>query len=153
MLRIRTVCLAYIIFVQITTSSRHGHFLLAKFWCKLSSCVFNKSFVMFPTFMILWRGGGGGGGMGDFRNKYPVNWFERKKNLARKYLGEKYPALKKKISLMVYSAEKKSYNVISWGKNFISRGLGKNNSYISQITHTSSPPQKKSNSWPIKLSL
>ena len=31
MLRIRTVCLAYIIFVQITASSAHGHFLLAKF--------------------------------------------------------------------------------------------------------------------------
>ena len=50
--------------------------------------------------------------MGDFRKKYPAHWFEGKSILARKYLGEKYPALKK-ISLkadnltMLYVGEKK----------------------------------------------
>ena len=56
------------------------------------------------------------GVMGDFRKNVLQTDFERKKH-ANKFLGEKYPALQK-ISLMTYSAEKKSYTVICWGKNF-----------------------------------
>ena len=77
--------------------------------------------------------------MGDFRNKYPVDRFERKKNLARKYLGEKYPALKKKISLMVYSAEKKSYNVIRRGKKFYLQRFGQKQ-FLHQPNHPYLPP-------------
>ena len=87
---------------------------------KLSSYVYNKSFTMFSTMIIsqgakhlTFAGGGWGVGMGDFRKKSPAHWFERKNILARKYLGKKYPALKK-ISLkadnltMLYVGEKNS---------------------------------------------
>ena len=49
-----------------------------------------------------WGGGGGGwyDRKGDFRKKCPAEWFQRKKILPRKYLAEKIPTLKKKISFM-----------------------------------------------------
>ena len=150
MLRIQTVCLAYIIFVQITASSRHGHFLLAKFWCKLSSCVFNKSFVMFPTFMILWRGGGGG--YGWFQKQISCGLIWEKEKSCKEIPGGKVSCTEKKISLMVYRAEKKSYNVISRGKKFYLQRFGQKQ-FLHQPNHPYLLPPKKSNSWPIKLSL
>ena len=65
--------------------------------------------------------------MGDFRKNVLQTGFERK-NACKYFLGKKYPALKK-ISLMTYNAEKKSYTVICQGTNFLlQRGLGKNSS-------------------------
>ena len=43
-------------------------------------------------------GGGGEGGMGDLGKKYPADWFQGEKNLARKYLGEKNSCTEKNIS-------------------------------------------------------
>ena len=51
----------------------------------------------------------------------PCRLISRGKKHANKFLGEKYRALKK-ISLMTYNAEKKSYAVICLGKN--SREVG-----------------------------
>ena len=60
--------------------------------------------------------------------KMSCRLISRGKKHANKFLGEKYPALKK-ISLMTYNAEKKSYTVICRGKNFLlQRALGKNSS-------------------------
>ena len=65
--------------------------------------------------------------IGDFR-KMSCRLISREKKHADKFLGEKYPTLKK-ISLMTYNAEKKSYTVICQGTNFLlQRGLGKNSS-------------------------
>ena len=55
--------------------------------------------------------------MGDFRKKCPAVLFREEKKHVSKFLGKKNPALKK-ISLMTYNAEKKSYTVISREKNF-----------------------------------
>ena len=69
-----------------------------------------------------------GKGMGDFRKKiYPVDWFRGEKNLARKYLGEKLPALK-----IMYTYR---YIRCISGKESNSRGWGEF-LYPNQITHT-----------------
>ena len=75
-----------------------------------------------------------GKGMGDFRKKiYPVDWFRGEKNLARKYLGEKLPALK---TMYTY----RYIRCIS-GKESNSRGLGR----ISLPKPNYSYPPEKSN--------
>ena len=56
------------------------------------------------------------GVMGDFK-KMSYRLTSRGKEHANKFLGEKHPALKK-ISLIKCNAKKKSYTVISRGKNF-----------------------------------
>ena len=56
------------------------------------------------------------GVMGDFK-KISCRLISRGKEHANKFLGEKYPALKK-ISLITYNAKKKSYTFICRGKNF-----------------------------------
>ena len=55
--------------------------------------------------------------MGDFRKKYSADWFREEKSRQRNSWEKQYPALKK-ISLMTYNAEKKSYTVICRGKKF-----------------------------------
>ena len=62
--------------------------------------------------------------MGDFRKNILQTDFEGKIVEGNTW-GEKYPALKKNISLMAYNAEKRSYSAICWGKKSGSRGLGK----------------------------
>ena len=47
--------------------------------------------------------------------KMSCRLISRGKKDADRFLGKKYPA-RKKISLMTYNAEKKSYTVICWGK-------------------------------------
>ena len=47
--KIRTVRFAYVIFVRITRFSQSWAISMAKFRCKLSSNVFNKSFAIFRT--------------------------------------------------------------------------------------------------------
>ena len=100
---------------------------------KLSSYVYNKSFAMFPTMMIFqgakhltFAGEVEGVGMGDFRKKYPAHWFERENILARKYLGKKYPVLKKCLSrpiiLQHYMLGKKIPSPEIWGKASLPRG-------------------------------
>ena len=54
------------------------------------------------------------GVMDDFRKNIVQTDFERKKD-ANKFLGEKYPALKK-ISLMAYNAEKKNRTPLHVGE-------------------------------------
>ena len=54
--------------------------------------------------------------MGDFRKKMSCRLISRGKKHANKFLGEKYPTLKK-ISLMTHNAEKKSYPVIIMSGN------------------------------------
>ena len=67
---------------------------------------------------------GGREGTGDFRKKYPADWFWGE-NLTRKKFGEGgYPALKKNYC-----------TVICRGNNYISRGLEKKN----VLTQTKSP--------------
>ena len=74
--------------------------------------------------------------MGDFRKKYPADWFQGKNNLARNYLGKNFSDEKKK-SLMAYNAGKKNLTPLYVReKNSISRGLGEKNSYTNQITLT-----------------
>ena len=53
--------------------------------------------------------------------------FEGKK-ACKEIPGKIYPALKK-IMLMTYNADKKSYTVISRGKNFLLQRSGKKKSY------------------------
>ena len=55
--------------------------------------------------------------MDDFRKNIAQTDFERKKH-ANKFLGEKYPALKK-ISLTTYNAEKKILHRYMSGKKFL----------------------------------
>ena len=54
---------------------------------------------------------------------------------------KQYPALKK-ISLMTYNAEKKSYTVICGGKNYLLQGFGKK---LLPENHPYSPPPQTSN--------
>ena len=75
--------------------------------------------------------------MDEFRKNIWQTDFERKKH-ANKFLGEKYP-VQKKISLMTYNAEKKSYTVICRGKISNSR----------EIWHEILPIQTKSVKSPI----
>ena len=75
-----------------------------------------------------------GKGMGDFRKKiYPVDWFRGEKNLARKYLVEKLPALK-----IMYTYR---YIRCISGKESNCRGLGR----ISLPKPNHSYPPEKSN--------
>lgn len=60
---------------------------------------------------------------GDFGKKYPADWFQGGKNLARKYLGEKSSCTEKKNLSWGIILEKKSCTVVCQGKNSISRGL------------------------------
>ena len=86
--------------------------------------------------------GGGGGGIGDLGKKYPADWFQGEKNLARKYLGEKIPVLKK-ISLIVYNTGKKSLTLLYVREEILSPEVWGKNSYPNQITHTPPPPPTK----------
>lgn len=63
--------------------------------------------------------------MSDFRKKISCRQISRGKIVQGNTWGEKYPALKKNISLMAYNAEKRSYSALCWGKKSGSRGLGK----------------------------
>ena len=58
--------------------------------------------------------------------KYPAHWFERENILARKYLGKKYPVLKKCLSrpiiLQHYMLGKKIPSPEIWGKASLPRG-------------------------------
>lgn len=69
----------------------------------------------------------------------------RENNLARKYLGKNFPALKR-ISLVEYNAWKKFYTTICRGKNSISRGVRKE--FFPKPNHPC-PPQK-SHDLPLK---
>ena len=86
--------------------------------------------------------GGGEGGIGDLGKKYPADWFQGEKNLARKYLGEKIPALKK-ISLIVYNTGKKSLTLLYVREEILSPEVWGKHSYPNQITHTPPPPPTK----------
>ena len=67
--------------------------------------------------------GGGEGGIGDLGKKYPADWFQGEKTLARKYLGGKSSCTGKKNLSWGIILERKSCTVVCWGKNSISRGL------------------------------
>ena len=94
--------------------------------------------------------GGGEGGIGDLGKKYPADWFQGEKNLARKYLGEKIPALKK-ISLIVYNTGKKSLTLLYVREEILSPEVWGKHSYPNQITHTPPPPPQKSNGQPLSF--
>ena len=58
------------------------------------------------------------GFMGDFREKYPVDWLREENSMQRNSWEKQYPALKK-ILLMTYNAKKKVFHCYMWGKKFI----------------------------------
>jgi len=84
------------------------------------------------------------GGMDDFRKKYAADCFWEKKRPCKEILRGKNILHWKKISLTVYNAVKEPYTVKCSEKNYISRGLGKKNSYPNQTSRTraSTPPPK-----------
>ena len=72
--------------------------------------------------------GGRGGGIGDFGKKYPADWFQGGKNLARKYPGEKSSCTEKKIShgvsywkksLALLYVREKILSLEVWRKKFL----------------------------------
>ena len=78
--------------------------------------------------------------MSDFRKKiWQTDLGKKEKSMQRNSWEKQYSALKK-ILLMTYNAEKKSYTVICGGKISYSRGLGKN--YYLKITHTPLPHKR-----------
>ena len=84
------------------------------------------------------------GGYGWFQKKICCILFLREKKSCKEIPGGKNILHWKKVSLVVYNAVKKSYTVKCRGgggaEDYISRCLGKKNSYPSQ---TSGPPPRK----------
>ena len=83
------------------------------------------------------------GFMGDFREKYPVDWLREENSMQRNSWEKQYPALKK-ILLMTYNAKKKkSFTVICGAKNFFLQRFGKK--LLPQLNHAYTPPPQTSN--------
>ena len=107
--------------------------ILTHLWLKLLFLLSRHSFILSFSEIVLkvnvrgwtfdfWgEGGDPGRGMGDFRRKYPADWFWGKKNiLQRKTWGEKYIALKKHQYMLGKKVQR----------------FGKKKSYPNQITHS-----------------
>ena len=108
--------------------------------------LFEAGYFRGRPFDFFW--GGGEGGIGDLGKKYPADWFQGEKNLARKYLGEKNSCTEKHLSHCVQYWKKKSYTVVCQGRNSISRGLGEK--FLPDHPYPPSPPQK-SNGQPLSF--
>ena len=95
----------------------------------ISISTYNKG----PTIWLL----RGAKGMGDFRNKYPADWFRGKKS-CKVIPKEKILALKKYLSWPIMLG-KKSYTVVCQEKDSNSRGLGRKK-ILPKPNHPYKPP-------------
>ena len=81
------------------------------------------------------------GGMGDFRKKYPADWFRGKNNSCKEIPGGKSFRTEEKYFSWLVMLGKKSYIVklLTSGKKLYHQRLGEKESYPNQITY---PPVK-----------
>ena len=153
MLRSRTVCLAYVIFVWITASSSHGQLPLAKFWCKLSiSCqvMFLTSHLQcsqpwwFAKGLAIWllRGGGGVWVISETNILQPD--LREKKILQGNTWGKKISSTEKKYVSWSIVLEKQILQRYKSGKKFYLQKFGQKK-FLPQPNHPYHPlpPPKK----------
>ena len=91
--------------------------------------------------------GEGGGGIGDFKKKYPADWFQGGKNLARKFLAEKSSNTEKK-NLSWGIILEKSLALLYVGDKILSLEVCRKK-FLPKPNDPYPPPPQKSNGQPL----